>query len=95
MMNENMHLGSDFDDFLADEGLLEESTAIAIKRVLAWQISEAMKDQQITKTVMARKMHTSRASLNRLLDDSDPSLTITTLANAAAALGKKVTISLA
>ena len=95
MTNENIHLGDHFDDFLEEEGILEESTAIAIKRVLAWQISEAMKSQQMTKTVMAKKMHTRRASLNRLLDESDTSLTLTTLVSAAAALGKKVDIRLA
>ncbi|OUY08053.1 XRE family transcriptional regulator [Acinetobacter populi] len=95
MINDNIHLGSNFDDFLEEEGLLDESTAIAIKRVLAWQISEAMKVQKISKTEMASKMHTSRASLNRLLDESDTSLTLTTLARAATALGKKINICLA
>lgn len=85
MMNNfnNEHVGSSFDDFLQEEGLLEEATAVAIKRVLAWQIAEAMKAQKLTKTAMAAKMHTSRASLNRLLDEEDTSLTLTTLASAA------------
>lgn len=91
----NIHIGSNFDDFLAKEGMLEESTAIAMKKVIAWQISEAMKSQKITKTDMAKRMHTSRASLNRLLDESDTSLTLTTLASAASVLGKTVNISLA
>lgn len=91
----NIHVGSNFDDFLAEEGMLEESTAIAMKKVIAWQISEAMKSQKITKTDMAKRMHTSRASLNRLLDESDTSLTLTTLASAASVLGKTVNISLA
>lgn len=91
----NIHLGSNFDEFLDGEGILEESTAIAMKRVLAWQITEAMKAQKISKTAMANRMQTSRASLNRLLDESDTSLTIATIASAAAALGKKVNISLA
>ncbi|MCH4249157.1 MAG: helix-turn-helix domain-containing protein [Acinetobacter populi] len=69
MINDNIHLGSNFDDFLEEEGLLDESTAIAIKRVFAWQISEAIKVQKISKTEMASKMHTSRSSLNRLLDE--------------------------
>ncbi|SAL79604.1 Fis family transcriptional regulator [Caballeronia arvi] len=83
------HVGSDFDDFLEEEGILEEVTATAIKRVIAWQIEQEMKAQHITKTAMAAKMKTSRSALNRLLDASDPSLTLTTLASAAAALGKK------
>ena len=86
----DQHVGSSFDDFLQEEGLLEEATAVAIKRVLAWQIAEAMKAQKLTKTAMAAKMHTSRASLNRLLDEDDTSLTLTTLASAANALGQKI-----
>lgn len=91
----NPHIGSSFDDFLAEEALLEEATATAMKRVIAWQIEQEMKAQKLTKTAMAAKMHTSRAALNRLLDDTDTSLTLTTLASAAAALGKKVRFELA
>ena len=61
----------------------------------AWQIAEEMKNQNLTKTELAKRMHTSRAALNRLLDETDPSLTLTTLASAASALGKKVNIELA
>ncbi len=89
------NIGSNFDDFLKEEAMLEEVTAVALKRVIAWQISEAMKAQQLTKTELAKRMHTSRAALNRLLDENDPSLTLTTLASAAVALGKKVKIALA
>lgn len=88
-------IGSSFDDFLQEEAMLDEVTAVALKRVIAWQIAEEMKSQQITKTELAKRMHTSRAALNRLLDEKDPSLTLTTLASAAAALGKKVNIQLA
>ncbi|MFX9058185.1 XRE family transcriptional regulator, partial [Acinetobacter baumannii] len=70
------------------------TTAIAIKRVLAWQIAQEMKAQNLTKTLMATKMQTSRASLNRLLDEADTSLTLTTLASAANALGKKIHVEL-
>lgn len=89
------NIGSSFDDFLKDEAMLEGATAVAIKRVIAWQIGEEMKAQQMTKTELAKRMHTSRAALNRLLDEEDPSLTLTTLASAAAALGKKVNIQFA
>jgi predicted XRE-type DNA-binding protein len=89
------HIGSSFDDFLAEEAMLEESTAVAIKRVIAWQIAEEMQAQRLTKTALAKKMHTSRAALNRLLDENDASLTLTTLASAAAALGKKIDLRLA
>jgi len=90
----NLHVGSRFDDFLAEESMLEETTAVAVKRVIAWQIEEEMAIQNLTKTAMAKKMHTSRAALNRLLDDTDTSLTLTTLASAAAALGKQVRFEL-
>lgn len=89
------NIGSSFDDFLKDDAMLEGATAVAIKRVIAWQIGEEMKAQQMTKTELAKRMHTSRAALNRLLDEEDPSLTLTTLASAAAALGKKVNIQFA
>ncbi len=84
------HIGSDFDDFLKEEAILETSTAVALKRVIAWQIAQEMKIQNMTKTTLAKKMHTSRAALNRLLDEEDASLTLTTLAGAADALGKKI-----
>ena len=88
------NIGSSFDDFLKEEAMLEDATAVALKRVIAWQIAEEMKAQKITKTALAKRMHTSRAALNRLLDETDPSLTLTTLASAAAALGRKVNIQL-
>lgn len=90
----NPYVGSGFDDFLAEEALLEEATAVAVKRVIAWQIEQEMAAQSLTKTAMAKKMHTSRAALNRLLDETDTSLTLTTLASAAAALGKQMRFEL-
>jgi antitoxin HicB len=89
------NIGSSFDDFLQEESLLEFSTAVALKRIIAWQIAQEMKAQRLTKTELAKRMHTSRAALNRLLDENDASLTLTTLASAAAALGKKVNLQLA
>ena len=90
----NPHIGSSFDEFLAEEALLDDATATAVKRVIAWQIEQEMKLQNLSKTEMAQKMHTSRAALNRLLDQTDPSLTLTTLASAATALGKKLKVEL-
>lgn len=90
----NKHIGSDFEDFLAEEGLLTDANAVAIKRVLAWQIQNEMKSQHINKTNMAKRMQTSRSSLDRLLDEHDTSLTLSTLTSAAQALGKKVKIEL-
>ena len=90
----NPHIGSSFDEFLEEEAMQEETTAIAMKRVIAWQIEQEMKAQKLTKTALAKKMHTSRAALNRLLDETDTSLTLTTLASAAAALGKTFRLEL-
>ena len=90
----NPHVGSSLDDFLAEDAMLQEVTAIAVKRVIAWQIQEEMASQKLTNTAMAKKMHTSRAALNRLLDETDTSLTLTTLAGAAAALGRQVRFEL-
>ena len=89
------NVGSDFNEFLAEEDMLEEVTAVAVKRVIAWQIEQEMSAQKMTKTAMAKKMRTSRASLNRLLDENDTSLTLTTLAGAAAALGRRIKLELA
>ena len=89
------HVGSDFDDFLEAEGLREEVTAQAIKRVVAWQIQRAMKQNNMTKTALAARMGTSRAALDRLLDEHDTGLTLATLDRAARALGKRVKIELA
>ena len=89
------NIGSSFDDFLQEESLVDSSTAVALKRVIAWQIDQEMKAQKLTKTELTKRMHTSRAALNRLLDENDASLTLTTLASAAAALGKKVNLQLA
>jgi transcriptional regulator with XRE-family HTH domain len=89
------HIGSSFDDFLSEEDMLGDVTAVALKRVIAWQIAEEMKAQQLTKAQLAARMHTSRAALNRLLDENDPGLTLTTLASVAAALGRRVDIRLA
>jgi antitoxin HicB len=84
-----------FDDFLAGQGLLEDAEEIAIKRVLAWQIPEAMKAQGLTKTAMAALMRTDRRQLDRLLDPNNPSVTLSTLRRAASAVGRKLRVELA
>ena len=88
------HIGSDFDEFLKQEGIQEEVTAAAIKRVIAWQLAEAMKRMHITRTEMAARMHTSRAVVNRLLDEEDTSVTLATLARASLAVGIPLKIEL-
>ena len=89
------HVGSSFDDFLENEGILHEVEVVAAKRVIAHQLAELMEEQNISKTAMAGKMHTSRAVLNRLLDPENTGVTLKTLGKAAAVLGKKINISLA
>ncbi len=95
-MNMNKrHLGSDFDDFLREEGMLSDATATAIKRVLAFQIAQEMKRRKLTKAAMAKQMKTSRSALDRLLDPENASVTLLTLERAASALGKKLVVKLA
>ena len=89
------HSGSTFDSFLEQEGIREEVEAVAIKRVLAWQLSQAMQEQQKTKQAMAKQLHTSRSQLDRLLDPRNVSVTLDTITRAAQALGKRVIIRIA
>ncbi len=93
-MSDNCHLGSAFDDFLEQEGILNEVTEVALKRVLAWQVEQAMKERGLTKSKMAKSMQTSRAALNRLLDPEYDSVTLRTLDKAARAVGKRIKIDL-
>jgi len=92
-MNEE-YIGSNFDDFLTEEGLLEEAEAVAVKRVLAFQIKEMMEAQNLTKAEMARRMRTSRAALERLLDPENRSVTLNTMDKAARSLGKRLQLVL-
>lgn len=91
---QNSHRGSSFEDFLREDGIYEEVTAKAIKRIVAWKISQEMKAQKISKTVLAKRMHTSRAQLDRLLDPDSATLTLQMLTRAADGLGKTVKIEL-
>ncbi len=85
-LNNARHLGQDFDEYLAEEGVLEQTHALALKRLISVKIEEQMRLKTITKTEMARRMNTSRAALNRLLDASETSLTLITLVSALRAL---------
>ena len=87
--------GSTFDSFLEQEGIREEVEALAIKRVLAWQLEQAMQEQRKTKQAMARQLHTSRSQLDRLLDPRNVSVTLDTITRAAKALGRRVIIRVA
>ena len=90
----NRHIGSDFDDFLEEQGLYAEVNAGAAKKILALQLSKALAEKSITKTELALRMRTSRAVINRLLDPANLALNLQTVSKAAAALGKKVEIRL-
>ena len=90
----NSHRGGDFSDFLAEEGIRPEVEVLALKRVLALELQQILEQEHITKTQLASRMKTSRASLDRILDPSNPSLTVATLGKAAAALGRKVELRL-
>lgn len=88
------NIGSSVDSWLGEDGIYEEVTANAIKRVLARQVEAAMKQQQVSKAEMARRMHTSRAALDRLLDPEYEAVTLSTLRKAAAAVGREIRLEL-
>ncbi len=89
----NKHIGSNFDDFLREEELLEEVEAAAIKRIIAYELQLEMEKNSISITEMAQKMKTSRSSVRRLLDPKNTSVTFLTLFRVASALGKKLEIT--
>jgi DNA-binding Xre family transcriptional regulator len=93
-MSSNPYIGSSLDDLLEEEGTLAEIRSIALKRVIAWQIEQAMIEKNLTKTAMAKAMKTSRASLDRLLDPQNPSVTLDTIERAAKAVGKRLRLEL-
>ena len=90
----NPHIGSNFEDFLAEDGILEECRLAATKKVIALQIAEAIKAKGLTKTAFAAEMDTTRAQLDRLLDPDNDSVTLATLKRAAKALGKELRLEM-
>jgi antitoxin HicB len=89
----NKHMGSSIDDFLKTEGIFEETQVQAIKEVVAWQLTEAMKAQKISKNKMAKLLNTSRTQVDRLLDSRND-ITLSSLQRAAAMVGRRVSIEL-
>jgi hypothetical protein len=89
------HSGSSFDSFLEEEGIREEVEAVAVKRVLAWELSLEMKRQRKTKQTMARDLQTSRSQLDRLLDPQNVAVSLETMTRAARALGKCLVVRIA
>jgi hypothetical protein len=94
MKKPNPHIGSSLDDFLKEEGILEEARAVAIKEVIAFQVQKTMEKEKISKVEMARRMKTSRAALDRFLSPGNASVTLQTLAKAARAIGRDLRIEL-
>lgn len=90
----NKHIGTDFDEFLKKENILDEVSDLATKKIIAHQLEVEMKAQNINRTQMAKLMNTSRATVNRLLEPSNCSLTLHTLSNAARVLGKNLSVRL-
>jgi len=88
------NLGASFDEFLEEEGLLEDATATAVKRIIAIQIARKMSADSLSKSEMARRMRTSRSALDRLLDPSNSAVTLQTLQSAASALGGRLKVQL-
>lgn len=88
------HLGSTLEDFLKEEGLFEELHILAVKQVIAYRLVELLRQQRLTKDALAKRMKTSRAQLDRLLDPENPSVTLATLGKAACALGCTLRIEL-
>ena len=86
----NKHIGSSFDDFLEDEGILGEAQAIAVARVLAWEVNQYLAEHNTTKTAFAKMLDTSRMQVNRLVDPDDTSVNLNTMAKVAEAMGKKL-----
>ncbi len=87
-------LGSSFEDWLAAEGILKDSTNTAIKSVLAWQLSQEMKKKKITNLKMAEEMNTSRTQIDRILDPKAGSVTLETLQRAAKIVGRELRVEL-
>lgn len=91
-MNKRHH-GSSLDDLLKEEGVFEETQALAIKEVVVWQLTDAMEKQSLSKARLAVMLKTSRSQVDRLLDPTRD-VTLSTLQRAAALVGRKVQIEL-
>ena len=91
----NKYSGSNFDDFLAEDGILEEVSAKAHKRLIALQLTDIMKETNVTKTALAQKMQTSRSQIDRLLDPDNTSITLESLERLARAVDKQLRIEFA
>jgi hypothetical protein len=91
----NKHIGSSFDDFLNEEGLLAEAQAVAVARVFAWELEAYIVKEKQSKTAIARSLETSRSAVDRILDPENTSINLTTMAKLAEVMGKRLEIRLA
>ncbi len=91
-MSDSPHIGPGFDEFLEEQGIYAEVNETAVKRVLAWQIAELMREQRISKTAMAKRLATSRSAIDRLLDPENDAITLQTLLKVAQTLGKRLSL---
>ncbi len=91
---ETGRIGSSFDDFLREQGTYDETSELAVKRVIAYQLAHDMKEQGISKVAMAKKLATSRTQLDRLLDPDNDGVTVSALARAAKAVGRSLSLEL-
>lgn len=94
-MIDKKHIGSNFDSFLDEENLLQESEAVALKRVIAYALEEKMKTDNISVNRLARELETSRTAICRILDPENTSITLNTIEKVAKYLGKKIVLSFA
>ncbi len=94
MSTKKGRIGSSFEDFLKEEGIYEETTAVAVKRVLAWQLERAMEEKHMSKNQMAKAMKTSRSQLDRILDPDNDRIQLDTVIKAARVLGRELRIEL-
>jgi len=90
----NPHIGSSFEDFLSEEGIYEEVSAVAVKRVLAWQLDQSRRAQGLSKSALAKRMQTSRSQVERLLDPTNTQVQLDTLQRAATALERRLVVEL-
>jgi DNA-binding Xre family transcriptional regulator len=93
-MNKNKHRGTNFRSFLEEDGILEEEEARALKRAVSVQLTKLIAQKSLSKADMALRMKTSRAAVDRMLDGSNPSMTLATLEKAARVLGQRIKLEL-
>jgi antitoxin HicB len=94
MTKKHPNIGSSLDDHLKEKGILEEVNAAALKRVISLQIEDEMRRRKISKSALAKRMHTSRMAVDRLLDTTNGSVTLSTLGRVASALGRRLSVEL-